>query len=251
MLVGVKHKNHIFRLAAGQSMQTHRGEIPHDDLIGLPWGSIVKSHIGRTFHLLLPTVADLINELPRRTQIMYPKDIGFLLMAMGIEPGIIVGEAGTGSGAMTLALSTALGSSGHLYSFENHPDNLDLAKKNLQRFGYPERVTFRQHDIFEGLELVNLDAFFLDVPTPQDYVPQVRAALRPGGHFGSLVPTANQVMALLTALEKNKFAFVEVVEILLRYYRPNPRRLRPTDRMIAHTGFLVFGRPVFQPTIQQ
>jgi len=166
---------------------------------------------------------------------------------MGISPGQTVGEAGAGSGAMTLALSSAVGPQGHVFSYENHPDSLDLAQKNIQRFGYPQRVTFRQHDIFEGLDQANLDAFFLDVQTPDVYIPQVREALKPGGHFGSLVPTANQVMVLLEALDKHKFAFIEVVEILLRYYRTNPRRLRPTDRMIAHTGFLVVGRPVFQP----
>ena len=163
MMVGAKHKIHIFRLTPDKVFQTHRGEIKHNDLIGAPWGRVVKSHTGRKFNLLQPSILDLINELPRRTQILYPKDIGFLLMVLGVEPGKRVGEAGTGSGAMTLALSTAVGPEGHVYSYEIHPDTLHLAKKNLGLFGYPDRVTFKEHDIEWGLDQVNLDAFFLDV----------------------------------------------------------------------------------------
>lgn len=244
MLVGLKHKNHLFRLTAGARLQTHRGEIQHDDLIGLPWGTIVRSHIGRTFHLLEPTIADLINELPRRTQILYPKDIGFILLTLGIGPGKLVGEAGSGSGAMTLALSHAVGDSGHVVSYDSHPDSLDLARKNLARFGSPDRVTFRQRFIEDGLDETNLDAFFLDVPNPELVLGPVRAALKPGGHFACIVPTANQVSALLDALAQHQFAYIDVCEILLRFYRNNAQRLRPTDRMVAHTGYLIFGRPV-------
>lgn len=244
MLVGVKHKNHLFRLEPGRVFQTHRGEIRHDDLIGLPWGTIVRSHIGRTFHLLEPSIADLINELPRRTQILYPKDIGFILMTMGIGPGDQVGEAGSGSGAMTLALTHAVGDTGHVFSYDSHPDSLALARKNLARFGHPDRVTFKERALEEGLDETSLDAFFLDVPYPEMAIPVVREALKPGGSFSCIVPTMNQIAGLLQALESHRFAFIDICEILLRYYRTNPHRLRPTDRMVAHTGFLVFARPV-------
>ena len=245
LLVGVKHKNHLFRLESGKVMQTHRGEIRHDDLIGQPWGSVVQSHIGRTFTLLEPTLAEVILELPRRTQIMYPKDIGFILMTIGVRTGSVVGEAGCGSGAMTLALSEAVGPDGHVYSYDLHPDSLVLARKNLARFGKPERVTFQEADIELGLDQSSLDAFFLDVPNPERAVGPVRAALKPGGGFCCIVPTANQASVLLRALEDHRFAFIDVCEIMLRYYRSNPERFRPTDRMVAHTGYLVFARPVY------
>jgi len=244
LLVGVKHKNHLFRLKAGKVLQTHRGEIAHDDLIGKPWGSVIRSHIGRTFHLLEPTLAELILELPRRTQILYPKDIGFILLTIGAGPGKRVGEAGSGSGAMTLALSEAVGAGGHVYSYDSHPDSLDLAEKNLDRFGHPERVTFRQADIEDGLDVADLDAFFLDVPSPERAVPAVHGALKPGGGFGCIVPTANQATVLIAALEATGFAFIDICEVMLRYYRANSERFRPTDRMVAHTGYLVFARPV-------
>jgi tRNA (adenine57-N1/adenine58-N1)-methyltransferase len=105
-------------------------------------------------------------------------------------------------------------------------------------------VEFKLKDIAEGLDDTNADAFFLDVPNPYDYIEQVRAALKPGGFFCALIPTFNQVEKLLHALQRNKFAFIEMCEVLLRYYKTEPSRLRPTDRMIAHTGFLIFGRRI-------
>jgi tRNA (adenine57-N1/adenine58-N1)-methyltransferase len=120
----------------------------------------------------------------------------------------------------------------------------NLARKNLQRVGLDERVEFKGRDIIEGFDETDIDAFFLDVVNPHDYIAQVRAALKPGGFFCSLVPTTNQVSQLLYALRRNHFAFIEVCEIMLRFYKPEPTRLRPTDRMVAHTGFLIFARRI-------
>jgi tRNA (adenine57-N1/adenine58-N1)-methyltransferase len=120
----------------------------------------------------------------------------------------------------------------------------NLARKNLNRIGLASRVDFKLRDIQEGFDETDADAFFLDVPNPYDYIAQVRAALKPGGFFCGIVPTVNQAEILLRALRQNKFAFLEMCEVLLRYYKPEPDRLRPTDRMVAHTGFLIFGRRI-------
>jgi tRNA (adenine57-N1/adenine58-N1)-methyltransferase len=151
-------------------------------------------------------------------------------------------EAGTGSGSMTVALAYAVGPQGRVVSYERRPEFQSLAEKNLSRLGLAERVELRLGDAAEGFAETNADAFFLDVANPWDYIAQVRAALKPGGFFCSLVPTFNQVEKLLRALRREHFAFVEVCELLLRYYKAEPSRLRPTDRMVAHTGFLIFGR---------
>ncbi|NUQ59951.1 MAG: tRNA (adenine-N1)-methyltransferase [Anaerolineales bacterium] len=218
--------------------------IKHDDLIGKPWGSQVFSHTGAPFFLLQPSMSDVLNELPRNTQILYPKDIGYILIQMGVSEGQTVLEAGTGSGSMTIALASTVGSAGRVISYENKPDTQNLARKNLERIGLASRVDFKLRDIQEGFDESDADAFFLDVQNPFDYIAQVRAALKPGGFFGSLMPTYNQVEKVLYALKQNNFAFVEVCELLLRYYKTNPARLRPTDRMVAHTGFLVFARRI-------
>jgi tRNA (adenine57-N1/adenine58-N1)-methyltransferase catalytic subunit len=243
-LVGLRHKHFIITLSPGADFQTHRGVLLHDDLIGKSWGSQVYSHMGAPFFLLQPSVADLLIDLPRNSQILYPKDIGFILITMGVGPGQRVMEAGTGSGSMTTALAFAVGPEGHVYSYEIRPDMQNLARKNLERFGLASRVDFKLRDIQDGFDETEVDAFFLDVLNPNDYIPQVRAAIKPGGYFCSLVPTFNQVQELLYALKRNNFAFIEVCEILLRYYKPEPTRIRPTDRMVAHTGFLVFGRRI-------
>jgi tRNA (adenine57-N1/adenine58-N1)-methyltransferase len=246
-LVGQSHKNFIIRLESGSQLQTHRGVINHDDLIGKMWGSSVSSHLGNPFFLLQPSIADLIRETRRNTQILYPKDIGFILITMGIGNGQQVVEAGTGSGAMTTALAFAVGPLGRVTTYEARPQMLELAQKNLARTGLADRVTFKLADIAEGFEERNVDALFVDVSNPEDFIPQIRAALKPAGFFGCILPTANQVSRILPALHRESFAFVEVCEILLRYYKPTAERIRPVDRMVAHTGYLVFGRPILPP----
>ncbi|NOY97909.1 MAG: tRNA (adenine-N1)-methyltransferase [Chloroflexi bacterium] len=243
-LVGLRHKHFIITLKPGAELQTHRGTLKHDDLIGLPWGTQVFSHMGSPFFLLQPSLADLLRDMPRNTQILYPKDIGFILITMGVGPGHHVVEAGTGSGSMTTALAYAVGPTGRVTSYEVRPEMQKLARKNLRRLGLDERVEFKLRNISEGFDETGADAFFLDVQKPHEFMTQVRKALKPGGFFCSLVPTFNQIQKLLHALRQNRFAFVEVCEILLRYYKPQPARLRPTDRMIAHTGFLIFARRI-------
>jgi tRNA (adenine57-N1/adenine58-N1)-methyltransferase len=153
-------------------------------------------------------------------------------------------EAGTGSGSMTTALAFAVGPQGRVISYEVKQDVQNLARKNLTRFGLEQRVEFKLRDIGEGFDETDADAFFLDVPNPYDFAAQVRAALKPGGYLCCLIPTFNQVEKTLWALRQARFAFIEVCELLLRYYKPEPSRIRPTDRMVAHTGFLVFARRI-------
>lgn len=243
-IVSPSNKTYFLRLNPGDQLQTHRGILKHNDLIDLQWGSEVFSHTKRSFFLLQPTLAAILKELPRNTQIMYPKDIGFILVTMGVGPGTIIVEAGTGSGALTTALAWAVGPQGKVISYEIRTEMQNLAKKNVNRLGLLEQVNFKLRDIGEGFEERNVDALFLDVPNPSDYLIQVRKTLKPGGYFGSILPTFNQVERLLVALHKLDFAFVDICEIFLRYYKPIAARLRPTDRMVAHTGYLIFARPV-------
>ena len=243
-LVGLRHKHFIINLQAGAKYETHRGILQHDDLIGKTWGTQVYSHTGAPFFLLQPSLADLLIELPRTTQIMYPKDIGFILVTMGVGHRQTVIEAGTGSGSMTTALAYTVGPEGRVISYEIKPDVQNLAKKNLTRFSLDSRVDFKLRDIAEGFDETDADSFFLDVPNPYDYIVQVRLALKPGGFLCCLIPTFNQVEKTLYSLRQTNFAFIEVCEVLLRYYKPEPSRLRPTDRMVAHTGFLIFGRKI-------
>ena len=243
-LISAQNKRFIFRLVQDGKFETHRGYLSHNELIGKQWGTRVFTHMGSPFVLLQPSLADLLVETRRNTQIMYPKDIGFILIFMDIGPGKHVLEAGTGSGSFTTALAYAVGPQGKVTSYEARQEFQQLARRNLDRLGLAERVEFKLRDVAEGFDETNVDAVFLDLPNPQDYIFQAKQALKPGGHLGSILPTTNQVSTLLIALRRGNFAFIDVCEVLLRYYKPVPERLRPTDRMVAHTGYLVFARSV-------
>lgn len=243
-MVGLRHKNFIITLKEGGEFQSHRGVVKHDDIIGRPWGSQVFSHNGSPFFMLQPSLSDLLRSLPRSTQILYSKDIGFILVYMGIGPGQQVLEAGTGSGALTSAMAFAVGPQGKVITYEGREEFQTLARKNLDRLGLSERVDFKLGRVEDGFEETGVDALFLDLPNPYDYMPQVRAALKPGGFFGSILPTTNQVSKLVYAMRQSDFSFIDVMEILLRFYKSEPDRFRPADRMVAHTGYLIFGRPI-------
>jgi tRNA (adenine57-N1/adenine58-N1)-methyltransferase len=229
----------------GGQLQTHRGCIDHDDLLNQPLGREIHSHLGYPFVVLEPSTFDLIKQLKRTTQIMYPKDIGYTLLKLNVTPGSRVIEAGTGSGGLTVALARAMGPTGRLYSYELRPDILRLAQKNLDALGLAGSVDFKLRDIADGFDESGVDALFLDVRRPWAYLPQAIAALKDSGFFGAILPTANQVSELLRALEAEQtFGHIEVEEVLVRPYKPVPDRLRPADRMVAHTGYLIFARKV-------
>jgi tRNA (adenine57-N1/adenine58-N1)-methyltransferase len=235
---------HILPITSSGKFQSNLGTINLPDLIGLPWGSRIKTHLGKPFLMVQPSLKDLLIATKRTTTIMYPKDIGYTLINMNIGEGTTVTEAGTGSGALTTALCWAVGTKGHVYSYETRKEAQDLAVKNINKLGYRDRVTFKNKDIAYGFDETNVDAIFLDVPNPEDYLIQVRKTLKSGGFFGNLVPTTNQVSRLMEGLIAHDFGFIEVCEIMLRFYKTKPARLRPDDRMTAHTGYLTFARPI-------
>ncbi len=232
----------LVRVTPGNRLETHLGMIEHQALVGQPWGSTVTTHLGHPLLLLEPSLEKLIRSVKRTTQIVYPKDIGYLLLKLNIGPGSVVVEAGTGSGGLTLALARMVQPHGHVYTYETRETMQAIARKNLERLGWDPYVTFKLRDIAAGFDERNVDALFLDVREPWLYLEQAHAALKGGGFFGALVPTTNQVSALLEGLERAPFGFVEVEEILLRAYKPVAARLRPQDQMVAHTGYLIFAR---------
>ncbi|HNT76094.1 MAG TPA: tRNA (adenine-N1)-methyltransferase [Anaerolineae bacterium] len=247
LLVGNDRKEFIVLVEPGQVIQTHRGVLQHDAVIGSPWGETVKTHIGYGYMLLPPSLEQLIRSVRRATQIIYPKEIGYLLMKMNIGPGTRIIEAGTGSGGLTLALARMVQPTGHVYTYEARSDIQNLAQKNVAQLGLERYVTFKLRDIAEGFDEQAVDAVFLDVREPWDYLPQAHAALKGGGFFGALVPTTNQVSALLRYLEPASFGFIEVEELILRPYKAVAGRLRPFDRIVAHTGYLIFARALASP----
>jgi tRNA (adenine57-N1/adenine58-N1)-methyltransferase len=244
LLIGPRGKRAIIRLQAGASQHTHAGVIQHDTLIGQPLGRQVESHLGKPFLALEPSTHDLMMNVRRNTQIIYPKEAGYILLKMSVYGGQRVIEAGSGSGALTLALGRAVAPGGRVYSYESRPEMQRNAVRNLKRVGLADYVEFKTQDIAEGFDETDADALFLDVRTPWDYLRQARLALKDGGFFGALVPTTNQVSNLVAGLEGHHFGDIDVEELLLRPYKPVPARLRPADTMVGHTGYLIFARKI-------
>lgn len=240
-------KRYLLKLEPGRVFHCKAGRVSHDELIGQPYGSRVMTDQGGWITLLQPSTSDLILHIRRRTQIVYPKEVGYLLLWMDIRPGRRVIEAGTGSGAMTVALARHVQPTGRVYSYELREEFQKLARRNLERYGLLDWVELKVRDIAQGFDERDVDALFLDVRQPWEYLEQAQVALKGGGFFGSLVPTANQLARLIEGLQRIGFMGIEVKELLLRPYKVNAERLRPEDRMVAHTGYLALARAPYRP----
>lgn len=246
LLLTGEGRRYLLELVPGRTFHCKAGQVSHEELIGRPYGSRVMTDQGRWIALLQPSTSDLIMHLRRRTQIVYPKEIGYLLLWMDIRPGKRVIEAGTGSGAMAVALAQHVQPTGRVYSYELREEFQEVARRNLERYGLLDWVELKIRDIAQGFDERDVDALFLDVRQPWEYLDQAQVALKGGGFFGSLVPTANQLIRLIERLQRVGFIGIEVKELLLRPYRVNANRLRPEDRMVAHTGYLALARAPYQ-----
>ena len=244
LMVGADGRRRLITLQENQAYHTHRGTISHSELIGKPPGRVVSTQLGYPYLVLEPGVADLIQNIKRITQIVYPKDAAYIVMRLNLSAGKRVLEAGTGSGGLTIALAKAVMPGGHVVSCEVREDIHRLAARNLEKLGLLPYVTLFNRDLSEGCDVEDIDAVFLDMKEPWQHLGYVEEVLRPGGFFGSLLPTTNQVSALLDGLSQHNFMDISVEELLLRPYKPVAERLRPTDRMVAHSGYLIFARRV-------
>lgn len=242
LLMVAGQKRYLITLRKGQHLHTHLGIFAHDEMIGQPWGTMLLSTLEQPGLVLEASLSDLMTHVKRGTQIIYPKDAAYLVHRLNLRAGSRVVEAGTGSGVLTTALAWAVAPLGKVYTYEVRADTYQLARRNLERVGLLPYVEMALGSIDEGFRQTGVDALFLDVRTPWEFLGAARAALKPGGFFASLLPTTNQVSDLLTGLDENGFADVAVEELLLRSYKPVPERLRPDDNMNGHTGFLVFAR---------
>jgi tRNA (adenine57-N1/adenine58-N1)-methyltransferase len=242
LLISEEGKRYLVFVEPGGSWYTNRGRLPYEEIIGQPYGQVKTTHLGQKFLILRPTTSDLIQYLKRTTQIVYPKDAARLVMELDLQDGKRMIEAGTGSGGLTLAFARAVAPSGHVYSYEIRPEHQRVAQRNLEKLNLLPYVDLKLRDAAEGFDEQDVDAVFLDARDAAAIIPQAEAALTESGIFAALQPTVNQVSDVLRALEDGNFVDIRVEEILIRPWKPVPDRLRPADRMIAHTGYLIFAR---------
>ncbi len=245
LLVDRKGRRYLLRLQPGK-VQDLRGRLQHDALIGQEEGVVVRNSHGEVFLALRPTLAEYVLEMPRRTTPIYPKDLGAILVAADVYPGARVVEAGTGSGALTLALLRVVGPAGVVFTYEVRPELLEVARRNIEAIHGPaDNLVARVHDVYEGIPDGPVDRVVLDLPEPWRVVPHAVEVLRPGGIFASYVPTVPQAHHTAEALRSSgAFALVETTETLVRPWNLSGQSVRPAHRMVAHTGFLTTARRV-------
>jgi len=242
IVVTPKGKRRLMRVEENQAWHSADGVLSMQDVAAADYGGEIRTSLGLPLRLYAPGLHDLVKGVKRQTQIIYPKDIAYICLRLGAGPGRRMLEAGAGSGALTLAFSWFCGPGGEVHSCEAREEFYQLARRNLNWAGLGDNVTLYHRDIDEGFPVRDADALFLDVRAPWVYLRHVPQALKPGAQLGFLLPTVEQVSALLRGLEQGPYDDVEVCELLLRRWKALADRLRPEDRMIAHTGFLVFCR---------
>lgn len=230
-------KTFLIRTRPGQRHSTHKGALDHDAIIGRRWGSVLRTNTEAPVSLLRPRGIDHMMKVKRRTNIMYPKDVAWLLGELDLGPGSRVVELGCGSGSMTQALARAVRPGGRVFSYDRREDFLELARSNLAAAGIEEGVEFRLREAEQPLENA-VDAVFTDVPEPWVELPVIHDALLGSGRFAAGTPTFNQAERLAAALIGGGFAMVQTVEILLREILARPGRTRPAHRMQGHTQLL-------------
>ena len=242
LLIDPKERRYLLTLVSGARFHTHAGILDHDDLIGREEGCTVAGSTGRRFLVLRPTMADVVLKMPRGAQVIYPKDLGAILIAADIGPGVKVLEAGVGSGALSMAL---LRGGAQVVGYEIRADFADRARANVRAL-LGEDVDYRveDRDVTEGISEPGIDRIVLDLPEPWRVLPHAATALRPGGILLAYLPTINQTAQLRGVLDRGPFALADTVEILRRTWHVEARSVRPDHRMVGHTGFLTTARRV-------
>ncbi len=224
----------------GEKFSSHFGEVCYDDVIGLKYGASVKTHNGRVFYLLKPSLAELEKGVKRATTIMYPKDIGYMVLMGSIKPGSYVAEVGAGSGALTSVLASLVGETGKVFSFDRRKEFLNLCKKNMEKLGLEKRVVFFERDVsIEGFGDIEVDTLIVDVPAPWDIVKPGIDIIHGGGVWISLSPQIEQIVKTHRALSMSGFVRIEVVEMFLRKMKIRTVGTRPEERMVSHTGYIL------------
>jgi len=244
-LTDPKGKLYSFTIAAGKEWHTHKGWLTHDELIGLPEGSVVSTTGGLKFTAFKPLLADYVLTMPRGATIVYPKDAAMIVDLADIYPGARVLEAGVGSGALTISLLRACGSDGSVHSVERRADFADNARSNVDNYfcGSPKNWTLTVGDLQDQELEASYDRVILDMLAPWECVDIAARALRPGGVFLAYVATTTQLSATAEAIKSDgRFTEPESSETLVRGWHHEGLAVRPQQRMIGHTGFLIQSR---------
>ncbi len=237
-----KRRKWLVRVSETPKLHTHLGILDCKSLVGKDYGTRVLTTLNDELVVLKPTLEDIIMKFSRRTQVIYPKDIGMIIVKCGIHSGSRVFEAGTGSGAATAAMAYIVAPEGHVFSYDINEEFQSVARRNLERFGLSGHVTLKRQDAKMGVEERELDAALLDIGDPWELVKPVKEALAPSAILAGICPTMNQAERLVETLHDEGFVATETLELIARDIEARTGMTRPSMFMVAHTAYLVFGR---------
>ncbi len=242
LLIDKKSRRHLVTLDVKGAFHSHAGVLPHTEIIGQHDGSMVATTLGQKLRVLKPTLSDYILSMKRGAQVIYPKDIGPILMLADIGPGMKVFESGVGSGALSMGM---LRTGAVITGYELREDFANRAIKNVTTFlgeEVLERYQVELRSSYDGIDGTDFDRVVLDLPEPWQVIPHASTALRPGGVFLAYTPAVTQVMRVTDALHQHNFTEIETTEVLNRTWHVEGQAVRPDHRMVAHTGFLTRAR---------
>jgi tRNA (adenine57-N1/adenine58-N1)-methyltransferase len=242
LLIDAKKRRYLVTLTAGGEFHTHSGVLAHDDLLGAVEGSSFRSSRGASMLAIRPTLAEFVLKMPRGAQVIYPKDLGPILMLADIFPGARVLESGVGSGALSMTLVRA---GAVVRGYELREDFANRAVKNVATFlgdEALERYSVEQRDVYDGIDEVDLDRVVLDLPEPWRAVKHAGRAMHRGGVLVAYTPQITQATQLREELGTQGFGMVDTIEVLNRGWHIEGQSVRPDHRMVAHTGFLTSAR---------
>uniref|UniRef100_UPI004049F6BB tRNA (adenine-N1)-methyltransferase n=1 Tax=Candidatus Planktophila sp. TaxID=2175601 RepID=UPI004049F6BB len=244
-LTDPKGKMYTFTITPGKEWHTHKGWIVHNDLIGLPEGSVVSTSAGMQFTAFKPLLGDFVLSMPRGATIVYPKDAAMIIGVADVFPGAKVIEAGVGSAALSISLLRAIGPTGELTSFERREDFADIARENVRTyFGtIPTNWNLNIGSVQEASTEIKYDRVILDMLAPWECISFAAEVLRPGGVFLAYVATTTQLSMTAEAIKEDGH-FTEPLssETIVRDWHHEGLAVRPMQRMIGHTGFLIVTR---------
>jgi tRNA (adenine57-N1/adenine58-N1)-methyltransferase catalytic subunit len=248
LLIDTKKRRYLITLAAGKEFHSHSGTVGHDAVIGADEGTTFRSSHGMHYTVIRPTLSEFVLKMPRGAQVIYPKDLGPILLLADIHPGARVLESGIGSGALSMAM---LRVGAEIVGYELRDDFASRAVKNVSGFlgeDVLSRYRVEIRDCYEGIDETDLDRIVLDLPEPWQVVKHAERALHPGGILLAYTPQITQAAQLRETLAVSAFGMAETVEVLHRGWHIEGQSVRPDHRMVAHTGFLTHARLLGSPS---
>ena len=238
-------KNWLTKIEKNKKLHTHIGIIDFDQVLGLEYGSSIVTPKQKRVYLMEPTIFDFVMKSDRKTQIVYPKDLGYIAIRSGLKSGSNVLEIGTGSASLTTFFASLVGPSGHVFTYDVNEEFMEIAQKNLKKSDMEKNVSMFNRDIMkEGLELSEIDVAIIDLGDPWNVLHIVHKCLKSSGSVAIICPTMNQLEKTSKHMNEIGFIDIESTEILIRNIEAREGKTRPSMRMIGHTTYLLFGRKI-------